>query len=219
MSRQQRRAAERQAQKENRPSINKANAQLSTGPKSAEGKATSSRNSFKHGLYSKELCIPGEDPAALDALKADLRSEHQPATETEAILVNEMAEQYWRLLRGRIFETNLYAKGEFVIAHVNAAQRLMASAERGFHKALKTLRELQKARGFVPQIQKLEQPAAAKTLEPVKEKVQAAGSAIPAVSSLPASGQHFVPQNGEQARHINHESAKSDVQIGLKIAA
>ena len=45
---------------------------MSTGPRTAEGKAASSQNSFKHGLYSKQLVIQGEDPAELDALKADL---------------------------------------------------------------------------------------------------------------------------------------------------
>jgi hypothetical protein len=38
-----------------------------------------------------------ENPAELDALKADLHAEHQPTNTTEDILVNEMAEQYWRI--------------------------------------------------------------------------------------------------------------------------
>ncbi|MDQ2947082.1 MAG: hypothetical protein M3Y27_14260 [Acidobacteriota bacterium] len=51
--------------------------QLSTRPRTAEGKAASSQNSSKRGLYSRHLVIRNEDPAELDALKADLRSEHQ----------------------------------------------------------------------------------------------------------------------------------------------
>ncbi len=77
--------------------VNKQNAQLSTGPRTAEGKLASSRNSFKHGLYSRKLVIQGEDPADLDALRDDLRREHQPANTTEEILVNELAENYWRI--------------------------------------------------------------------------------------------------------------------------
>ena len=53
---------------------NLANSQKSTGPKSADGKARSSRNSFKHGLYSKHLVLPNEDPAELDQLRASLRT-------------------------------------------------------------------------------------------------------------------------------------------------
>jgi hypothetical protein len=130
---------------------NRANAQYSTGPVTAAGKAASSQNNFKHGLYSKQIVVTGEDPAELDALKTDLRAEHQPATVTEEMLVNEMAEQYWRLKRARRIEANLFADGDLRIAHMSAVLRLMSSAERGFHKALKTLRELQKQRGFVPQ--------------------------------------------------------------------
>ena len=80
-----------------RAEVNRKNAQHSTGPRTAEGKAAASQNAFKHGLYSKQLILPGEDPAELDALRADLRREHQPATTTEDILVNELAEHYWHV--------------------------------------------------------------------------------------------------------------------------
>jgi hypothetical protein len=129
---------------------NRANAQKSTGPKSEEGKTSSSRNSFKHGLYSKQLVISGEDAAALDSLKADLRAEHQPVNETEEILVNEMAEQFWRLRRTRLFEASVLDSETVVFTDLAVIQRMMSSAERGFHKALNVLRQLQKARGFVP---------------------------------------------------------------------
>ena len=140
-----------------RAAINRANAQLSTGPRTAEGKTTSSQNAFKHGLYSKQLILPGEDPAELDALRADLRREHQPATTTEDILVNELAEHYWRLRRMRKLEARAMGAGSFDelqkgLAILPIIQRTMASAERGFHKALKTLTDLQRQRGFVPQI-------------------------------------------------------------------
>ncbi len=159
-ARKARRAAEREARKlaekqqpisEAKLAANRANAEKSTGPKSEEGKSRSSRNSFKHGLYSKQLVLPGEDPAALDALKADLRAEHQPANETEEILVNELAEQYWRLRRARRLEADLLSSDDIVLSRLAAVQRMMSSAERGFHKALSTLRQLQKDRGFVPQ--------------------------------------------------------------------
>src|SRR5690349_13340048 len=48
---------------EARLAANRANAQLSTGPATPAGKAASSQNSFKHGLYSKQIVIKGEDPA------------------------------------------------------------------------------------------------------------------------------------------------------------
>ena len=136
-----------------RAHINRTNAQHSTGPRTAEGKSASSRNAFKHGLYSKKLMLPGEDPAELDSLRDDLRREHQPTTTTEEILVNEIAEHYWRLRRMRKFEARAMSADNFEtgLAILPIIQRTMASAERGFHKALKTLTELQRQRGFVPQ--------------------------------------------------------------------
>jgi len=161
-SRQVRRAAERAARKqaqkaareasqsstasETRAAVNRANAQHSTGPKTPEGRTNSGRNSFKHGLYSKQLVLSTEDAAALDALKADLRAEHQPVNTAEDILVNELAERFWRLRRARAGEvTVLETEGR--LSQLAAVHRMMSSAERGFHKALTALRQLQKDRG------------------------------------------------------------------------
>jgi hypothetical protein len=134
---------------------NQANSKLSTGPTSAEGKARSSRNSFKHGLYSKQLVLPDEDPAELDSLRASLRAEHEPINTTEDMLVNDLAENFWRLRRMR--EREAFAMQPENIATwvelglLAVVQRTMGSAERGFHKSLAALRRLQKDRGFVPQ--------------------------------------------------------------------
>jgi hypothetical protein len=134
---------------------NQANSQKSTGPTSADGKARSSRNSFKHGLYSKELVLPNEDPAELDQLRASLRAEHQPINTTEEMLVNDLAENFWRLRRMREFETRAMQPENIHVWHdsglLAVVARTMASAERGFHKSLTALRRAQKDRGFVPQ--------------------------------------------------------------------
>ncbi len=147
---------------------NLANSQKSTGPKSSSGKARSSRNSFKHGLYSKALVLPDEDPAELDQLRASLRAEHQPINITEEILVNELAENFWRLRRMREREAYAMRPENFATwietGLFAVVQRTMASAERGFHKTLTALRRLQKDRGFVPRESDpapLEKPASA----------------------------------------------------------
>ncbi len=38
-----------------------------TGPRTPEGKAKSSKNSYKHGLRSEKNVLPDEDPAAFEA--------------------------------------------------------------------------------------------------------------------------------------------------------
>src|SRR5215831_5608041 len=52
-----------------------ANAQHSTGPRSPEGKAVSSRNALKLGLYSQSDILPGEDPAEFDQLLHDFEAQ------------------------------------------------------------------------------------------------------------------------------------------------
>jgi hypothetical protein len=65
------------------------------GPRTQAGKAASSKNSFKHGLASGRILIEGEDPAEFDALVADLEADYVPATETEALLVHDLAKFHW----------------------------------------------------------------------------------------------------------------------------
>jgi hypothetical protein len=43
---------------------NRSNARNGTGPRTAEGKARSSRNALTQGLTAQEIVIPGEDVAA-----------------------------------------------------------------------------------------------------------------------------------------------------------
>ena len=150
-----------------RAEINRENAQKSTGPKSKEGKAASSRNAFKHGIYSEEIVIPGENLARYEALLADLRAEHQPSTPTEELLVDELAQHFWHIRRWRKMETQMYiAKGEgepgnqpidsnHLMNYVdcglfNVLHRSLASAERNFHRTLTSLLRLKKQNGFVP---------------------------------------------------------------------
>ena len=65
------------------------------GPRTEAGKAASSKNSFKHGLASGRILIEGEDPAEFEALVADLEADYRPATETEALLVHDLAKFHW----------------------------------------------------------------------------------------------------------------------------
>ncbi len=74
---------------------NRENARRSTGPISEEGKAISSRNNFRHGFTGTFCLLPGESREEFDQLVSDLSEEHQPATVTESILVNDMARHYW----------------------------------------------------------------------------------------------------------------------------
>ncbi len=69
---------------------NRRNALKSTGPKTAEGKATVRLNAMKHGLLSQEVLLPGEDEAAFAELGERLRAELQPVGELESMLVEAL---------------------------------------------------------------------------------------------------------------------------------
>jgi hypothetical protein len=84
---------------EARLAANRENAQLSTGPKTEEGKARSSQNARVHGLFSKWMFLEGEDPAEFDALLAGLREDLKPQGYVEETLVHDIARARWRLLR------------------------------------------------------------------------------------------------------------------------
>ena len=66
---------------------NRANAQRSTGPRTAEGKARAAQNGLKHGLCARATLLPEEDPAEFEALVADLKARWRPADEIELALL------------------------------------------------------------------------------------------------------------------------------------
>ena len=87
---------------------NRANALKSTGPTSPEGKSASRFNALKHGLDAQSVIIPGEDPAAYDALAADYRAEWQPTTPSDNFHVDTMIRADWQKRRLQPLETELY---------------------------------------------------------------------------------------------------------------
>jgi hypothetical protein len=78
---------------------NRLNAQKSTGPRSAEGKAASSLNALKSGIETNVLIIPGECPSVLFALQKEYTERHQPATPEERVLVDTLIRAEWQLRR------------------------------------------------------------------------------------------------------------------------
>jgi hypothetical protein len=84
---------------EKRLAANRANAKLSTGPATAEGKRISSRNGAKKSDLAKFILIEGESAAHFDALLREYESEFQPATPTERAFVENMVIARWHQAR------------------------------------------------------------------------------------------------------------------------
>jgi len=128
---------------------NQANSQKSTGPKTPQGKAASSRNRLSHGFASSTRFVRGEDPAEFNLLLDDLLSEHQPATPTEQILVEQMAHHHWinlRATRLQDSEVAIHLKLGMTPTHLPVFIRYQTAAERSFHKAHNELLKAQKKR-------------------------------------------------------------------------
>jgi hypothetical protein len=89
---------------------NRRNAQHSTGPRTPEGKAASSRNALTHGLAASRTVLPGENTRDFQTLLSGLVKEFRPATELQRSLVRQLADAEWRLRRVPDFEAGLLAR-------------------------------------------------------------------------------------------------------------
>jgi hypothetical protein len=84
---------------------NRRNALRSTGPKSEQGKAISSRNAIKHGIQAQIAVLPNERQEDYDANVEAFIRKFQPQDDVERRLVERMADCEWRLIRSRYIET------------------------------------------------------------------------------------------------------------------
>src|SRR3954447_4087912 len=86
---------------------NRANALLSTGPRSVEGKSASRLNALKHGVDAQSIVIPGEDPAAYDALAASYEARYEAHNVDERFLVDILLRADWQKQRLQRVEADL----------------------------------------------------------------------------------------------------------------
>jgi hypothetical protein len=141
---------------------NRANALKSTGPRSVEGKAVSRFNALKHGMDAASVVLPGEDPAAYEAMVSSYEEELQPATPSERFHVDTIIQANWqkqRLLRAQaeLYRDVMRQSGCRTLAAalqaetpagkvLNRVQRQLAAAERDWHRANRELRRLREER-------------------------------------------------------------------------
>ncbi len=87
-----------------RAAANRENATKSTGPRTPEGKAVSSKNRLAHGLCSSSLILHGETQADFDELRQQIHRTFAPVTPEETLLADQLVEATWRLNRARRVE-------------------------------------------------------------------------------------------------------------------
>jgi hypothetical protein len=88
---------------------NRLNAQKSTGPRTAEGKAVVSQNAVKHGLLAKEVVIKGEDPGEFGFYRDQMLGELAPVGQMEAVLAERVVSLSWRLQRAERLQGAAFA--------------------------------------------------------------------------------------------------------------
>ena len=131
---------------------NTANAQLSTGPITPEGKARSANNATKLGFYAKQaVLLTEEDRQAFEALTVAFRFELHPAGSVERALYTQIVLAAWNIERANRLEAAFAVDGidpllseanEKTLARI-ATHRMRS--ERTFHKCLKELQAYQAA--------------------------------------------------------------------------
>jgi hypothetical protein len=129
----------------------------SSGPKSPNGKANSSRNSLKHGCCSNILILPGETEEDLNDLKQAWLDDYEPSHHVSRTLVLEVALAHWFLIRARRryseAEHSVYDEQEDPMQwteeqhqKIERFTRYRTTAERAFTRALNNLEALRKHR-------------------------------------------------------------------------
>ena len=98
---------------ERRIEANRRNAQLSTGPRTQEGRARSSLNALRHGITGQVSIMNAEDRAAHDKFVQELIDSMRPEDPLELQFASLIAEDFWRLQRIRAVENDMLALGNF----------------------------------------------------------------------------------------------------------
>jgi hypothetical protein len=144
-----------------RQSANAANARLSTGPRTTDGKSRSSQNARKHGLTAEDLVIGPEDRQEFDELLTGLQADVSPQGELQQILFDDLVAAAWNLRRIRRMETELCAgaatyedllNDDDIQKKLDRLARHKSRIERTFHRSLKELKVLQTNAAIQPMI-------------------------------------------------------------------
>jgi len=205
---------------ERRLAANRANAQLSTGPTTPEGKAKSSLNAVKTGLTGRTVLLPSDDAEAYEAHLLRYVDRFAPVGERETELVQSLADTQWRLDRIPGLEFGLFALGRkryaelfeeienpqvraalldahiFTVEgkHFSNLHRQEARLRRQYGQDLQELKALQRQR-------QQEQPEVAADPEPSRDRQK---------SNLPLTAVGFEFTNTEQ--HSRKEQPSTDRQ-------
>ncbi|HUB79315.1 MAG TPA: hypothetical protein VMB03_10985 [Bryobacteraceae bacterium] len=137
---------------------NRLNAQKSTGPRTAAGKARSARNALRSGIdASAQTIIHRETAGDLEVLKWEYEGRFHPSTPEQRMLVDTLIDCEFLLRRFRFIEAQLWEDGMQNTVHktilgeafrrncdaFTRLQRRIDATQRNYRNALHELERLQ----------------------------------------------------------------------------
>jgi hypothetical protein len=126
---------------------NRANAQLSTGPVTADGKQRSSRNATALGLFSASAFIGPDEHQAYRKFRTAWNAHLAPDGPVEEALVGELVQAAWRLRRCTALETVTQDATPEDLDRMQASiDRARAISQRALQRNLTDLRRIQTER-------------------------------------------------------------------------
>ncbi len=185
---------------------NRANAQLSSGPTSPEGRAKSSLNAVKTGLTGRTVLLPSDDAPEYERHLRAYTDDFQPVGQREADLVQSIADTIWRLKRIPSLEAAVFAQGHIEFAeafnqHEPALRAGMIEVQT-FIKYEKQLRNLQlqesrlvrRREKETAELRQLQQEREHKKQERERKEYEALATASRLYNEAKRANQPFDPQ-------------------------
>ena len=128
------------------PITDNATPTTATGPRTPEGKARSSQNSTKIGLYTaRDFIRPGEEDEYVLGFN-NLMAELEPQTPLEQVFATEIMSANWRLRRCRVVEADLALLPEPDEKTQRSVDRARSQSHAILRRSVAELRNLQTER-------------------------------------------------------------------------
>jgi hypothetical protein len=127
---------------------NRLNARRSTGPKTPEGKQRSAQNSFKSGIFVRQLFLNTDSGRkewqAYEDVATGIYEHYQPVSIMEEMLVDKVVSAAVRSARVLWFETAAFARNDtFWGQAVDKVLRYQTATDRQLTKAIELLEDVQ----------------------------------------------------------------------------
>jgi uncharacterized protein YecA (UPF0149 family) len=185
---------------------NRENAQHSTGPRTTEGRNSSSQNALRFGLFSAKNCVQPDETEEYEALSTALWSDMRPQTAIQEMFATEVIRAAWRLRRCAEVEATLAEKttgdpmlDQDLLRTQTAIDRARNQSHGIIRRSLAEIRRLQAESAPQPEME----PSTKRT-EPAPPPTAQIGRNTPCPCN---SGQKYKRCCGRNAPAILHQAA------------